>query len=66
MVNEEAMRKIKELMILYEYRWKKKPNFTIMPPYVTQEQLVKILERVVDTGESILVGWEKLKEGKLR
>ena len=27
---------------------------------VSQEKLVFILERIVDTGESILVGWDKI------
>ena len=59
MVNEEALQKIKQLELQYERNWGKKVDYTILPPHMSQEKMVLILERIVETGESILVGWEK-------
>lgn len=60
MMNELAMKRIEELSELYEQRWGKKVDFTIIPPGCTQEKLASILERIVDTGESVLTAWDKL------
>lgn len=61
MVNREALNKIKELENKYENAWGKKVDYTIIPKGLTQETLVLVLERIVDTGESILVGYDKVK-----
>lgn len=62
MINEKAMRQIEELSTLYEQRWGKSPDFMIRPPKCSQEMLVQILALIVDTGDSILIGWEKLNQ----
>ena len=62
MVNKEALDKIKVLEQAYEENWGKSVDYTIIPRGVTQDKMVKILERIVDTGESILVGFEKIKQ----
>lgn len=61
MINAETMERIKQLEIKYEKNWNKKLDYLIMPRGITQESLVLVLERIVDTGESILVGWNKIK-----
>lgn len=60
MINDEAIKQIKLLELKYEHNWGKKVDYTILPRGVSQEKLVVILERIVDTGESILVGWNKI------
>ena len=61
MVNTELMNRIKQLEQKYAENWGKSVDYTAMPLVITQELLAKILERIVDTGESILVGFEKIK-----
>lgn len=58
-VNKEAIRKAEELMEKYEYNWGKKIEINYFPPSMTQEKFVVVLERIVETGESLLVGYEK-------
>lgn len=60
MIDVEISKKIKELSLLYKQRWGKDPDYTVVPKGITQEVLLKVLERIVDTGESILVGWNKI------
>lgn len=60
MIDVEISKKIKELSLLYKQRWGKEPDYTIVPKGITQEILLKVLERIVDTGESVLVGWNKI------
>ena len=62
MINEEAMQRIEKLNKEYERRWGKPVDYLIKPVGLTQESLVIVLERIVDTGESILVGWNKIKK----
>lgn len=59
MINQKTIERIDELCDKYKYNWGKSVDFTIVPQWITQEDLVVILERIVDTGESILVGCEK-------
>ena len=35
-------------------------DYTTLPKGITQEKLVDVLKIIVDTGESILVGYNKL------
>lgn len=60
MINEEAMKELEELNRLYEENWGREVDYTIVPRGMTQEMLVMILSRIVDTGESVLVGYEKI------
>lgn len=60
MIDVEIFQKIQELSLLYKQRWGKEPDYTIIPKGITQEVLLKVIERIVDTGESILVGWNKI------
>ncbi len=60
MIDVEISKKIKELGLLHKQRWGKEPDYTIVPKGITQEILLKVLERIVDTGESELVGWNKI------
>lgn len=59
MINTDATRRIEQLESEYEDKWGKKVDYLIIPQGITQEKLVAVLERIVDTGESILVGWNK-------
>ena len=64
MINEEAIKQIELLALEYERNWGKKVDYTILPRGISQEQLAIILERIVDTGESILVCWNKIYNGR--
>ena len=61
MVNEKALERIRVLEKKYKENWGKDVDYTILPKRITQEMLVTILERITETGESILTGYEKLK-----
>ena len=60
-VNEKALERIRVLEKKYKENWGKDVDYTILPKGITQEMLVTILERITETGESILTGYEKLK-----
>ena len=60
MINEEAIRQIQLLERKYELNWGKKVDYSVLPQGLSQEKLADILERIVETGESILVGWNKI------
>ena len=59
MVNQEALDKIRELSQKYKYNWGKEVDLTCIPSGMSQEKFVVVLERIVETGESVLVGWDK-------
>lgn len=59
MVDQGSLEKIEELLQKYKYNWGKEVDFNCVPPGMTQEKLVIVLERIVKTGESILAGWDK-------
>lgn len=61
MVNEKALERIRVLEKKYKENWGKDVDYTILPKGITQEMLVTILERITETEESILTGYEKLK-----
>lgn len=61
MLNKEALEKIRILEQKYKETWGINVDYTIIPPGMTQEKLVEVLERIVDTGESIIVGFSKIK-----
>lgn len=60
MINEEAIRQIQLLEKKYEHNWGRKVDYTVLPQGLSQEKLAVILERIVDTGESVLVGWNRV------
>lgn len=60
MINEDALKKIEQLEKTYENNWGRKIDYTILPAGLSQEKLVQVLERIVDTGESVLVGWNRI------
>ena len=59
MVNQEALEKIEELLQKYKYNWGRDIDLNYIPPGMTQEKLVVVMERIIATGESILGGWNK-------
>lgn len=62
MMNQEALNQIKVLEQKYLENWGKKVDYTVLPVGLTQENLIKVLERIVETGESILVGFNKINK----
>lgn len=60
MLNPDTLEQLNSLCGLYKHRWGKEVDYTILPPSITQEKLLIILERIVNTGESILVGYNKI------
>ena len=59
MVGQESLDKIEELLEKYKYNWGRKVDLNCMPFGISQEKLIVVLERIVETGESVLVGWNK-------
>lgn len=59
MINQKALDRIEYLSQKYEYNWGKKVVLDNIPPGMSQEKLVTVLEYIVETGESVLVGWNK-------
>ena len=66
MINTDATRRIEQLESEYEDKWGKKVDYLILPQGITQESLVAVLERIVDTGESVLVGWNKINNSWMK
>lgn len=61
MMSKEAIEKIRVLERNYKETWGINVDYTIIPSGMTQEKLVDVLERIVDTGESITVGFSNIK-----
>ena len=60
MINPDTLAQLNNLCELYKHRWGKEVDYTILPRSISQEKLLIILERIVDTGESIPVGYNKI------
>jgi len=56
----KLMPEIERLAALYEHRWGTPVDHTIRPAEFDQTKLVAVLERIVDTGESVLAGYNKI------
>ena len=59
MQNQETLEKMEELLQKYKYNWGREIDLTCMPIGISQEKFVVVLERIVETGESLLIGWNK-------
>ena len=57
----EYINKLSELCRLYYNRLGKEVDLLTLPVGI---DLVKVIERMVDTGESPIVGWAKINEGR--
>ena len=64
-VNKEALEKIRHLDKMYRERWGCNVDYSIIPAGLSQEKMVNVLERIVVTGESILVGYSRLMTGEV-
>lgn len=60
MMVDGYLEKMKEYEEIYRKRWGQYVDYTIMPSSMTQEQLLVVMERIIDTGESILVAYVKI------
>lgn len=63
-IDDSAIDKVNKLAKDYELIWGKRVDFKIMPPNITQEQLVEILTLMIKTNDSLLVAWNKLYNNK--
>lgn len=59
MVDQEAMEKIERLLQKYQQNWGKEVDLNCVPAGMTQEKFAVVLERIVETGESVLTGWNQ-------
>lgn len=59
MVNQETIKKIEELLQKYKHNWGKEVDLNVIPRGMSQEELAVVLEHICETGESVLVGWNK-------
>ena len=62
MVNLEALAEMDKLMEEYREKWNQPIDMDLIPPYVTQEKACLILRQIVETGDSVLTGIEKIKK----
>ena len=62
MINTEVMKEITELCAKYEKRWNKPVDFVGLPATLYQERFLLIMRYIVDTGDSILVGYQKIRD----
>lgn len=60
MINVEVMKEIIELCSKYEKRWNKPVDFVGLPSTLYQERFLLIMRYIVNTGDSILVGYQKV------
>jgi hypothetical protein len=62
-MNDDGMflRRVSELCELYQSRWGSEVDLLALPSGI---DIMETLERIVDTGESPIVGWKKIKEEK--
>ena len=58
----EYLQKVSKLCEQYYSRWGKEVDMLALPSGI---DIVKTLERIVDTGESPIVGWQKIKEERI-
>ena len=58
----EFLKTINKLLDIYKYRWGKELDMAISPPWLGGRELIVVLERIIDTGESILVGYNRIIE----
>ena len=57
----EYLHQVSELCELYYNRWGKEVDLLALPVCIN---IVETLERIIDTGESPIVGWAKITEKK--
>lgn len=62
MIDTEIMQESIKLGELYESRWGKEVDFVGMPSSLGQHKLLLIMRLIVDTGDSILVGYQKIRD----
>ena len=60
MMLDGYLKKMKEYEEIYKERWGKEVDYTILPSGMTQEKLLVVMERIINTGESILMGYGKI------
>lgn len=59
MIDQRTFERIEELSQKYQHNWGKEVELDYTIPGMSQERYVVVLERIVETGESVLVGWDK-------
>lgn len=62
MYNPDVLERIAELAELYKQRWGNDVFDMTIPNTLSQEKSVRILEHIVDTGESIVGGMKYVNE----
>lgn len=62
MIDVKITERIHELEQLYELRWGKPVDYLALPKNISQENLCFVLKKIVNSGESILVGWSKYRK----
>ena len=59
-IDDSAIYKVEELNQKYKEIWDKDVDYTVIPKGLTQEKLVKCLELMIETNDSLLVAYNKL------
>lgn len=57
---EELKREIERLEDLYQINWEKNVDKAVIPENLTEETYIKVLKHIVDTGESVIVAYNKM------
>ncbi|MBE6754204.1 MAG: hypothetical protein E7559_07645 [Ruminococcaceae bacterium] len=64
MTDKQVTERIELLERKYREVWGVEVDYLTVPACMTQEKLVCVLERIIDTGESVLVGFNKIYRGQ--
>ncbi len=62
MIDVAMMKESIKLGQLYESRWGKEVDFVGMPSFLGQHKLLLVMRLIVDTGDSVLVGYQKIRD----
>ena len=62
MVNIEILQELHRYSLLFEERWGREVDYVGMPSHISQERLLLILRYAVETGDSVLVSAQKVRD----
>ena len=59
-IDDSAIQTVEKLNQKYKEIWGKDVNYSVIPKGLTQEKLIKCLELMIETNDSLLVAYNKL------
>ena len=62
MINIDVLQELHKYNLLYEQRWGQEIDYVGIPNVISEERLLLIFRYIVNTGESVLVGLQKVRD----